>query len=73
MNYIELLPEKGGMRIQIDKKSVCVKGHQDSDAFRIYTESFETHPSLTSQDRKVIKDFIQKRNDSGRYPLTIID
>ncbi len=48
------------LEISLPDKVVKLKGHQDKDAFRVYTESLETHPNLTDKDKELIRDKISK-------------
>lgn len=60
---MELIKKKDKLEVHLDEKVVHIKGHQDSDVFTVFTESVETHPSLTNSDIKKLKEEIKKRED----------
>lgn len=50
------------MNIHLDNKVVSVRGHLDEDAYRIFSESFETS-SLTSEEQDRIRVALKGRKD----------
>ena len=57
------LRNKNELEIQLPNKVVKLKGHQDSDAFTVFTESLLTHPALTEDVKEIIISEISKRHD----------
>lgn len=50
------------MEIHLDEKVVIVKGHQDDDAYRIFTESFEQSP-LTPHEKAWVRNTLDGSKD----------
>lgn len=45
---------------QLSEKVVKLLGHQDSDYFRVFTESLETRSDLSAQEKEIIMEQIRK-------------
>ncbi len=63
------IKEKSANRIaiSIEDKVVSLKGHDEIEYFQIFTESLETHPELSSQEKEEIRKYV------GGIPSIIID
>lgn len=48
------------IEFNLPEKTVKLLGHQDDDYFRVYTESLESRPDLSAQEKEKIKDMIKK-------------
>ena len=59
MSRIDFKPNGDYMEIYFPEKVVKVRGHQDEDAYRMFTESFETSTSLTNQERSSVRDALK--------------
>lgn len=55
--------EKNELEVCLPNKVVKIKGHQDDDVFTVFTESLETHPCLSDNEKKEIHSEIRKKND----------
>lgn len=44
----------------IGHKVVRLKGHQDDDYFRLFTECLESRSDLSAQEKETIRDMIEK-------------
>ena len=62
MSKIKFDPKGNQMNIHLEDKVVSVKGHLDEDAYRIFSESFETS-SLTSEEQDRIREAVKGRKD----------
>lgn len=54
---------KNGLRVQTYDTSVELRGHQDDDYYRVFTESLEAKTSISDDDIKEIKDELSKYSD----------
>lgn len=45
---------------KLSDKVVKLLGHQDSDYFRVYTESLEARSDLSAKEKEIIKGMIKK-------------
>lgn len=60
---MNIIKKSNELEVQINDKVVKFQGHQDWDAFSVYTESFETCSSLSNQEREEILQELKIRND----------
>lgn len=51
------------IEISLEDKVVKLRGHQDDDVYRIFTESLESHPELSSRDKEKIKKLVEANPD----------
>ena len=58
---------KDYITIQLPNKVVKLKGHQDQDGFRVFSESIESHPTISQKEREIIKGILSDD------PNTIVD
>ncbi len=62
MSDIKFEAKGNKMNIHLGDKVVSVNGHLDDDAYRIFTESFETS-SLTQEEQRRIRKSLDGRKD----------
>lgn len=55
--------ENKELEVHLPNKVVKLRGHQDDDVFTVFTESIETHPCLSDNEKKNIQSEVRKRND----------
>lgn len=60
---MEIIKKRNELEIYFSDKVVKLRGHQDRDAFSLYTESFETNPSLSPKNREELLAELKTRND----------
>lgn len=60
---MEFKKKRNELEVRLPNKVVRLKGHQDDDAFTIFTESLVTHPALSESEIKAIISETRKRED----------
>lgn len=60
---MEIIKRRNELEIHFSDKVVKFRGHQDRDAFSLYTESLETSPSLSPKDREELLEELKRRDD----------
>ena len=55
------------LEIDLSNKIVKLRGHLDEGVFRVFTESLEKHPLLSSQEKMEIRKIV------GKYSYIVID
>ena len=60
---MEFEKKNKGLMVHLQDKTVTIRGHQDDDVYTVFTESLETHPSLSESEMGEIKSEIKKRGD----------
>lgn len=60
---MEIKKKTNELEIHFDDKVVKLRGHQDDDAFSLFTESLETCGSMSNEDKENFLQELKKRKD----------
>lgn len=60
---MDIFKKKDELEVRFPNKVVKLRGHQDSDAFTVFTESVDAHPSLSDNDIKLLVEEFKQRGD----------
>lgn len=60
---MKIVKKANELEIHFDEKVVKLRGHQDKDAFSLFTESLETNKLLSQKERESILSELHNRND----------
>lgn len=60
---MKIVKKPNELELHFHEKVVKLRGHQDNDAFSLFTEDFETNPTMSQTDRQALLAELQKRKD----------